>query len=163
MRSAIVFLEDITLDNVRVTYGGGGTAEEADAKVPQAAGEYFEVGTPPAYGLYARNVRGLTMNNVRFEVAKPDLRPAVVLEHVTDAAINGLNAQGNRAAKSVVRLVETQDVLLTATRVLTPAAALLQVEGAGSHGIAIDGGDIAKAATPVVFEAGAARDAVRLR
>ena len=128
------FLEDITFDDVRITYGGGGTAEEAKAQVPQVAGEYFEVGTPPAYGLYARNVRGLTLNNVRFEVVKPDLRPAVVLEHVTDAAINGLSAQGNPGAKSVLRFVETQDVLLTASRVLTPAAAFLQVEGAAKPG-----------------------------
>jgi polygalacturonase len=157
------FLEDITLDNVRVTYGGGGTAEEAKAQVPQAAGEYFEVGTPPAYGLYARNVRGLTLNNVRFEVAKPDLRPAVVLEHVSDASFNGLNAQGNPEAKSVLRFVETQDVLLTASRVLTPAPAFLEVEGSGSRGITVDGGDLSKAATGVAFEAGAGKDSVKLR
>ncbi|MGO9259528.1 MAG: glycoside hydrolase family 28 protein [Bryobacteraceae bacterium] len=157
------FLEDIVLDDVRVTYGGGGTAEEAQAQVPQVAGEYFEIGTPPAYGLYARNVRGLTLNNVRFEVVKPDLRPAVVLEHVSDGAINSLNAQGNPQAKSVLRFIETQDVLLTASRVLTPAAAFLQVEGAASKGITIDGGDLSKAATPVAFEAGAGREAVKLR
>lgn len=157
------FLEDITLDDVRITYGGGGTAAEAQVQVPQAAGEYFEVGTPPAYGLYARNVRGLTMNNVRFQVEKPDLRPAVVLEHVTDGAINGLNAQGNPEAKSVVRFVDTQDVLLTASRVLTPAAAFLQVEGAASKGIVVDGGDISKAASALKFEAGAGKTAARVR
>ena len=62
------FLENVVLDNVHVTYGGGGTAEEAQREIPQIAGEYFEIGTPPAYGLYARKVRGLTLNNVRFEV-----------------------------------------------------------------------------------------------
>lgn len=157
------FLEDITLDDVRVTYGGGGTAEEAKSQVPQVAGEYFEVGTPPAYGLYARNVRGLTMNNVRFEFAKPDLRPAVVLDHVSDASINGLNAQGDPEAKSVLRLVETQDALLTASRVLTRAAAFLEVEGSGSRDIVVDGGDLSKTATPVAFEGGAGKDSVKLR
>jgi hypothetical protein len=127
------------------------------------AGEYFEVGTPPAYGLFARNVRGLTLNNVRFDVDKPDLRPAVVLDHVTDAAISGFNAPGNPQAKSVLRFVETRDVLLTATRVLTPAAVFLQVEGAESQGITVDGGDISKAAAPVAFESGAAKSAVKLR
>jgi hypothetical protein len=105
------------------------------------AGEYFEIGTSPAYGLLARNVRGLTLNNVRFDVVKPDLRPAVVPDHVTDASINGLGAQGNPQATSVLRFIETQDVLLTASRVLTPAAVFLQVEGAASRGITIDGGD----------------------
>jgi polygalacturonase len=157
------FLEDITLDNVRVTYGGGGTAAEAQAQVPQVAGEYFEIGTPPAYGLYARNVRGLTMNNVRFEVTEPDLRPAVVLENVTDAAINGLNAQGNPQAKSLLRLVDSADVLLTASRALTRAPVFLAVEGSASRGIVIDGGDVSKAAKPLAFAAGANESAATLR
>ncbi len=157
------FLEDIVFNDVRVTYGGGGTAEEARREVPQVAGEYFEIGTPPAYGLFARNVRGLTLNSVRFEVVKPDLRPAVVLDHVTDAALSGLSAQGNAEAKSVLRFVDTQDALLTAPRVLSPAAVFLQVEGAASQAITIDGGDLSKAATPVAFDAGAAKQSVKLR
>ena len=148
---------------MHVTYGGGGTAEEAQREVPQVAGEYFEIGTPPAYGLFARNVRGLTLDNVRFDIGEPDLRPAVVLDHVTDAALAGLSAQGNPRAKSVLRFIDTRDALLTASRVLTPAAVFLEVEGAGSQGITIDGGDLSKAATPLAFEAGAAQDAVKLR
>jgi hypothetical protein len=157
------FMDEIVFDDVRIKYAGGGTTEEAQREVPQVAGEYFEVGTPPAYGLFARNVRGLTLNNVRFDVDKPDLRPAMVLDHVTDAAINGFSAQGNPQAKSVLRFVETRDILLTASRVLTPAAVFLQVEGAASQGITIDGGDISKATAPLAFESGAAKTAVKLR
>src|SRR5207248_4153597 len=59
-------LENISFTNVHVTYEGGGTAEESARRdVPQIAGEYFEIGTPPAYGVYARGVRGLTLDNVR--------------------------------------------------------------------------------------------------
>ena len=157
------FMEDIVFDDVHVTYGGGGTLEEARREVPQVAAEYFEIGTPPAYGLFARNVRGLTLNNVRFDVVKPDLRPAVVLDHATDVALNGLSAQGNTQAKSVLRFIETQDVVLTTPRVLTPAAVFLQVEGAASQGITIDGGDLSKAAAPLVLDAGARKEAVKLR
>lgn len=150
-------LEDISFHDVQLTYGGGGTAEEAQREVPQVAAEYFEVGTPPAYGLFARNVHGLTVNNVRFDVAKPDLRPAVVLDHVSDAAISGLAAQGNPQAKSLMRFTETQDVVLTSPRVLTPASVFLLVEGAGSRNITVDGGDLSKAATRTAFEAGAVK------
>jgi hypothetical protein len=152
------FLEDIELTDVRVTYGGGGTAEEAGREVPQAAGEYFEIGTPPAYGLYARNIRNLSLNNVRFEVEKPDLRPAIVLDRASDVSITGLAAQGNPQAKSVLRLIETQDVLVTSPRVLTPAAAFVSAEGA-TKSIVVEGGDISKAA---VKATGAAQSAVRV-
>jgi len=157
------FLEDIVLDDVRVRYGGGGTAAEAAAQVPQVAGEYFEIGTPPAYGLYARNVRGLAVQNVRFEVDQPDLRPAVVLEHVSDASFSGLAAQGNPQAKSLLRLVDTQDALIAGARVLSPAAVFAEVEGAGSRGVVIQGGDLSKAASAVSVAGGAEQSAVKVR
>ena len=157
------YLENIAVHDVQLTYGGGGTAEEAAREIPQIAGEYFEVGTPPAYGLYARNIRGLSMNNVRFDVVKEDLRPAVVLDHVTDAAIGVLSAQGNPAAKSVLRVIETSDVLVSSPRVLSTAAAFLQVEGADSRSITVDGGDISKAAVPLALAAGAPKSAVKIR
>ena len=139
------FLQDISLSDVYVTYGGGGTAEEAARReVPMMAGEYFELGTLPAYGLWARNVRGLSMNNVRFEVENPDLRPAIVFDHVEDAGVLGLAVQGNPAAESVLRLGDSRDVLVSAARLLTPAALFLKTDGA-STGITLDGGDLSKA------------------
>jgi hypothetical protein len=156
-------IEDIVFSDVRVRYGGGGTAEEAARAVPPIAGEYFEIGTPPAYGLFARNVRGLTLANVRFDVQERDLRPAALLENVTDVAMNGFSAQGNAEAKAVVRLVDTRDVLLTGSRVTSPATAFVSVEGAGSRNVTIEGGDLSKAARAVTFAAGASQDAVTLR
>ena len=157
------YLENISFTDVHVVYQGGGTLEEARAEVPKMAGEYFETGTPPAYGLYARNVRGLTLHNVRFEVKTPDLRPAVVFDHVADAAVNGLSAHGDPKAVSLLRLVDSRDVLLTGSRVLTPAAVFLCIEGAGTAGVIVDGGDLSKAAAPAAFGEGVNANAVRIR
>jgi hypothetical protein len=158
------YLEGISFHDVHVTYEGGGTAEEAALRdVPQLAGEYFEIGPRPAYGMFARNVRGLTLNNVRFEVTKPDVRPAVIFDHVNDASINGLAVQGNANAESVLRFIDSHDVLITAARVLTPAPVFLRVEGEKNASITIDGGDIAKAGKPVEFAAKATPAAVRVR
>lgn len=158
------FLENISFNDVHVTFEGGGTAEEAAQRdVPKMAGEYFELGVLPAYGMYARNVKGLSLQNVRFQVTKPDLRPALVFENVSDASINGLSAQGNPKAESLLRFNNTTDTLITACRILSPAGAFLQVEGSSSKGIVIDGGDLSKATAPVAFTAGASKDAVRVR
>jgi hypothetical protein len=157
-------IENISFDNVHLTFGGGGTAEEAARRdLPQISGEYFMLGAMPAYGLYARNARGLTLQNVRFQVSKPDLRPALVFDHVEDAAINGLNVQGNHDGESVLRFIDSKYTLLTATRLLTPAAVFLQLEGSSNEGISIDGGDLTKADTPVAFKNGATEKAVKLR
>ena len=156
-------LENISFQDIHFTFEGGGTAAEAAAEVPKIAGEYFEIGTPPAYGLYARNVRGLTVNNVRFEVSKPDLRPAIDLDNVSDVAITSLSAQGNLGAKSVVRVKDTRSVLLTASRVLTPASAFIELVGTNNVGITIDGCDISKAGKPVIYSGGATAKAVRVK
>jgi hypothetical protein len=163
------WIENVTFNDVHVTYAGGGSAQlAAKRNVPQTTREYFGVWGeepvgPPAYGLFARNVKGLTLNNVRFTVAEPDLRPAVVFDNVQDAAIHSLSAQGNPAAESVLRFTRVKDALLTASRVLTEAAAFLQIEGEANSNVIIDGGDLTKAASPLALQAGAKKTAVKIR
>lgn len=157
-------VEQIAFDNVHLTFEGGGTADQAARRdLPEVAGEYFVLGPLPAYALYARNARGVTLQNVRFQVAKPDLRPAIVFDGVQDAAISGLGAQGNPDAESVLRFVGCRDALVTAPRVLTPAAAFLRLEGAANRGIIVDGGDLSKVARPVVYANGATAAAITVR
>ncbi len=157
-------LENISFNDVHVHFPGGGTAEQAAVRdVPKVAGEYYQMGVPPAYGLYARNVRGLTLHNIRFTMADADLRPALIFDHVEDAAVNGMNIQGDKDAESILRFIESADVLLTATRVLTPAPVFLQLEGAGNRNIKIDGGDLSKTGTPLAFKSGADPKQVKLR
>lgn len=158
------YLEAVSLIDIQITFEGGGTAEDAARRdIPKMAGEYFELGVLPAYGLYARNVRGLTLQNIRFEVTKSDLRPAVVLENVEDAGVNGLSAQGNLKAQGLLRFTDSREIYLSACRVLTPAAVFLHTEGNASRGIMIDGGDVAKAANVVSFGGRASKDAVKVR
>jgi hypothetical protein len=157
-------LEEISFTDVHITFEGGGTAEEAaNRDVPKKAGEYFEIGTPPAYGLFARNVRNLTLHNVRLGVTNPDLRPAVVLENVEDAAFTTLAVQGNPQSQSALRVINGREIVLSSPRLLTPASAFIQIEGDKSEKISIDGGDISKADRPLAFAAGATEKSVKLR
>ncbi len=157
-------MENISLDNIHLTFGGGGTAEDASRRdLPEIAGEYFMMGPMPAYGLYARNVRGLTLQNIRFQVSSTDLRPALIFDGVQDATIQSLNVESNATAESALRFINAQDVLMTAPRMLSPAAVFLQLEGSKNQRIKIDGGDISRAATPLAFRNGAEKSVVRLR
>jgi hypothetical protein len=158
------FLEKISFNDVHITFPGGGTREHGAVRdVPKVAGEYYTMGIPPAYALFARNVRGLTMQNIRFDLAQPDLRPAVVFDHVSDANVVGLAVQGEREAESALRFIDTQDTLLSSARLLSAAEIFLQVEGASTQGITLDGGDVSKAAKPLSFSNGAIEKTVRHR
>lgn len=157
-------LENISLNDVHLVFGGGGTAEEgANRNVPNTFGEYFRLGPIPAYGLYARNAQGLTLQNVRFEVSTPELRPAVIFDHVNDAVFNGFSVQGNTSAEAVMRFIDSTQTLITAARVLTPSSTFLQLEGEGSEGVILEGGDLSKASSPVAFKDGATGKSVKLR
>ncbi|MFP5226676.1 MAG: glycoside hydrolase family 28 protein [Acidobacteriota bacterium] len=156
-------LEKISFENIHLTFGGGGKAEEAARRtLPEVAGEYFVLGPMPAYAFYARNARALTLSNVRFEVAAPDLCPALIFDRVHDAAISGLSVEGNASAESVLRLIDTQQVLFTAPRLLGSAAAFLYLEGPDSSGIVVQGGDLTRAKQAVVLANRAPKNAIRL-
>ena len=163
------WIENVTFDDVQVAYAGGGTAElAAKRNIPQISREYFGVWSeepfgPPAYGLYARRVKGLTLHNVRFTVSAPDLRPAIVLDDVQDVAVHALSVQGNPEAESVLRFSNVKDVLVSTPRVLTPSPAFLQLEGTGSANVILDGGDLTKAARAIAFADGASAAAVKVR
>lgn len=151
-----LFLENISFSDVQVCFPGGGTAEQGAVRdVPQVAGEYYEMGIPPSYALYARNVRGLALDNLRFEMATPDLRPAMIFDQVHDAAVNGLSVQGQGQAESCLRFINSEDVLLSAPRLLTGTPVFLQVEGSASKNLKIAGGDLSKASAALTLRMGA--------
>jgi hypothetical protein len=91
------------------------------------------------------------MQNIRFQVRTPDLRPALIFDHVEDAAINGFSVQAK--AESVVRFIDSRQTPFTAVRVLGQAAVFLQLEGAENEAITIDGGDRSKAASAIALRA----------
>ncbi|HET6994695.1 MAG TPA: glycosyl hydrolase family 28 protein [Chitinophagaceae bacterium] len=160
------YLENISFTDVHIKYAGGGTKEQAAKTVPNIAAEYFGVwdpapGGPPAYGMYARNVKGLSLQNVRFEYEQADARPAIIFDNVQDATINGLSAMGSGETE-LLRFINSKDILLTATRLLTSSAVFLRVEGQSSEGITIDGGDLRKAGQKTSFENGAAKTSVMI-
>jgi hypothetical protein len=157
-------MENISLSNIHLTFAGGGTAEEgARRELPQIAGEYFMLGSMPAYGLYARNVRGLTVSDVRLQTGAPDLRPAVILDHVTDAALSLISVQADAHAESAFRFIDSTDVLVTSARLLTNTASFLQLEGKGNAHITLDGGDISRATAALTYKDGAEPSAIQHR
>jgi polygalacturonase len=87
-------VEDIALENIRITCEGGGC--EVLAKVPELPAKYPEhsmFGALPAYGFYCRHVVGLQFRNVEIDFAKKDARPGLVCEdvaHLDIAAWKGL-------------------------------------------------------------------------
>lgn len=78
-------IENVELENIRITLPGGGTQQEAARSVPEDIARYPEqyfFGVLPASFLYARHVKGLTVKNVAITFGTGDARPVLHAEDV---------------------------------------------------------------------------------
>ena len=128
-------VENVTLENIEITYEGGGSRDvnyfpldslhaitEAETSYP----EFSMFGELPAWGMYIRHVKGLTMRNVSLVLQNPDYRigfladdvkgfrmekvnipvcnalPAVLLNNVKEHSLKSLKLPGE--AKSALRI-----------------------------------------------------------
>ena len=78
-------IENVRLSNIQIRYRGGVT-ENIPSEYPELGTKYPEpgkfLGLCPAYGLFARHVRGLQLLNVTFHLDQPDARPAIITDDV---------------------------------------------------------------------------------
>ena len=88
-------LEGIRLENIRLICNGGGT--NASGQMPRELGKGYPepqmLGAMPAYGLFARHVRGLELANVTTSFTKDDARPAMICTDVQGLEIDNWKAQ----------------------------------------------------------------------
>ncbi|MFD2145434.1 right-handed parallel beta-helix repeat-containing protein [Mucilaginibacter antarcticus] len=90
-------IEDLTLNNIRIYYKGGGTKEQAGREVKPLIRDYPEpdsFGITPAYGFFIRNVKDLKMSDVEVSFMNEDLRPAFILDNVDGADFQHIRTQG---------------------------------------------------------------------
>jgi hypothetical protein len=145
-------IENVTLSNLRLSFAGGGTREDAGRVVPEkpaAYPEYSMFGRLPAYGFYCRHVKGLKLSNVQLQLAKEDKRHALVLEDVEDALIDRLDAACSAGASSTVRLSGVKDVLIRGCRPKAGMDVFLRLEGSRSEGVTLVGNDLSGATKAV--------------
>jgi hypothetical protein len=158
-----VNIENVTLSNIRLSFAGGGTVEQASRTVPEEADKYPEYGMfgrLPAYGLYCRHVDGLKLSNVQLQLAGADRRHAVVLEDVTDATLDGLKAVHSSGAVSTLRLADVRDVLIRGCRPTAAVEVFATVQGVRTGGVTLVSNDFRGVKKVVEVDAGVPQAAV---
>ncbi len=89
------YITDLRLENIKIELLGTGTAEISRHNVPEAIDQYPEVKTfgpvIPAYGVWARHVKGLKLKNIAFHIRNNDLRPVFICEDGKDIEVTGWN------------------------------------------------------------------------
>lgn len=111
------YIENVILRDIIINCNGGGTLADVQRQVPEKEHDYPENRmfgwTLPAYGLYVRHARNITLNNVQFNLLQPDARPAIWLEDVHDLKAAWLKMDTPVGDMAPVRQVNTSGVNIT--------------------------------------------------
>ena len=113
-------VENLTLRDIILYCTGGANADDATRTVPENEKGYPEnrmFGTTlPAYGLYVRHVRNLTIENFQCFLLQPDSRPAFVFDNVHNLWLNNFQASPPSGNFALIRLIESSDIYISGFR-----------------------------------------------
>lgn len=111
------YIENIVLDDIQFYVSGTGTPEDAmKEKVNEYTlevldevrkawwPEFYGVGTLPAYGIYARHIKGLSMNNIQINTVSNDARPPFIFDDVKNSSVAKLFSNGTK--------IEEKDIIV---------------------------------------------------
>jgi len=131
-------IENITLDNIRIEFAGGGTVRDARREVPEKIAGYPSgkmFGMLPAYGLFCRHATNLRLHNIDLVFDEDDRRPAVVCDDVRDLDVFGLRARVSADAEGVLVLRRVNGALVHGCRPGMKDGRFLRLERDTCHGI----------------------------
>jgi polygalacturonase len=155
--------QDISLDQVAISFAGGGKRPDAAADVPEHAERYPEYsmfGVLPAYGFTCRHVRGLRLRDVRVGFTQAETRPSLFCEDVEDLDLRGWEGALASPAVPVVHFRDVRRALVHGCRSPQGAMTYLRVEGAASAGIKLLANDLGELDQPVALGPNVAKRAV---
>lgn len=95
--------ENITLENVKINYPGGGTNAAAADIVPPYPKDYSprSLGPRPASGFFIRQVKGLTFKNVEITYDQPDARPPLVISDADGLTFDNFKIQKSASGETM--------------------------------------------------------------
>lgn len=102
-------IENLRLENIRMTTKGGGTLKDAQKSIPEAGGypKATWAGDLSAYGIFARHIKGLDLADIDIDFERPEMRPAARFENIDGLCVDRFVA---RVGEGVDTAVFTEDV-----------------------------------------------------
>jgi polygalacturonase len=102
------YIENLTMQNIHIEHEGGIKADEVMAVLPENSnhhpwpGMFKRDANYPAYALYFRHVKNLTLDNITTTLNQWDERPAIYMEDVQNERLRFLDFDPKGAKKQIV-------------------------------------------------------------
>jgi polygalacturonase len=157
-------VEDVALENITVSFAGGGKVIKDLTSVPEAAKAYPEYGmfgALPAYGFFCRHARGLRLSRIHVNTLQPDPRPALACEDISGLELFGWRATTNDSPAIVFQ--DVRDALVHGCQAAPGTGTWLRVGGNNSAAIRLVANELSAASQAVALGREVPRRAVMVK
>lgn len=162
-------IENVTLDHIKVTCQGGGDKEKAemdmDMDIPAAMLEYPSANRFAGlrtYGVYARHVNGLRLEDCQLTLGEADTRHALIAHDVAELSIDAFRAPSVPDSAAQLSFDGVRGAVVRGCRPPDTLVWFLRASGESTGEIALLGNDFTQVKNTVLLEDGAPLDAVRM-
>lgn len=134
-------VKNITVENLRFYYEGGGTQKNANATIDEKEGKYPEAtmfGILPAFGMFIRHAENITMRNIEFYTYSEDQRPPIILDDVVLGKLINIQADIHASA-SFISANNVKDILIENPFPSKQCTSLINIIGDRSKSIRLSG------------------------
>ncbi len=124
-------VRNITLNNIRLHFEGGGTEDLITRKIEEFPEKYpghSMFGTLPAYGFFCRHVSGLNIDNMDLSYKNAEHRPALFIQDVKDTRISDLKSSYEKGAKSMMIIDNSKDIIVRECNAIENIEALSSIK-----------------------------------
>lgn len=159
-------VENVTVENVRIRFRGGGTKNAVGRDVPElpeAYPEYKMFGILPAYGFYVRHAKNVRFHHIDLGFEEDDERPALVCDDVTDLDIQDLDAESTPSAEALIWLKQVDGAFIHGCRPRDTVTTFVRVDGDGSKDISLMNNDVSRVGHVLEKGEGVGENAVYIR
>ncbi|MEQ7800807.1 glycosyl hydrolase family 28-related protein [Pedobacter sp. ASV1-7] len=108
------YIKNISFNDVHILVKGGNPVSDVETLAPElGVGQYNvgNLGVQPSYGIWARHVKGLKIENSSFNYEKQDSRYAIFLDDVIGASMNNLKVVQANDNPVVIKLKNSSDIV----------------------------------------------------
>ncbi len=130
-------VKNISLDNIRIFYKGGGTVSDAARTIPELESDYPDAimfDRLSSYGLFIRHAENITLSNIELYFRKEDKRPALYLEDVRNSKI--LDMQADVAtASALIKVNNAKDLYINNPWIKNSCESLIEISGEQSKSV----------------------------
>ncbi|MDB5110270.1 MAG: pehX 7 [Mucilaginibacter sp.] len=161
------YIENVVLKNILIDSKGGGTVGDVHIIIPEKEKEYPENrmfgSSIPAYGLFVRHVKNLTIDNLQLNLFAPDARPALYIEDGEEIKINNLRAAVPVNNQPVIWLNQVENLLLSGYSPNQNVPLFLSLQGSHTHNILLSNNNLENIKTVWIKNATVKSDALKIK